>query len=129
MPGASRRTLAARAADPGWLHVLDNTAERQAIAVPSLGLTAANLWQAGTVGRLTATAPASVLVRRRRSVLDLRVSEPLRTGQPLELVWDGPVRRVLAHDPSVEVLATGRSLRVRITPGTQGATHRCEVLV
>ncbi|CAM5457939.1 hypothetical protein STANM309S_05789 [Streptomyces tanashiensis] len=73
MPGASRRTLAARAADPRWLHVLDNTAERQAIAVPSLGLTAANFWRAGTVGPLTVTAAASVLVRRRRSVLDLRV--------------------------------------------------------
>ncbi|GGU05711.1 hypothetical protein GCM10010272_58730 [Streptomyces lateritius] len=69
MPGASRRTLAARAADEGWLHVLDNTADRQAVAVPSLGLTAANRWRAGTVGDLTVTAPASVLVRRRRSVL------------------------------------------------------------
>nr|WP_250760988.1 polysaccharide lyase 8 family protein [Streptomyces sp. MSC1_001] len=129
MPGASRRTLAARAADPGWLRVLDNTADRQAIAVPSLGLTAANLWQPGTVGPLTVSAPASVLVRRRRSVLDLRVSEPLRTGQPLELVWNGPVRRVLSHDPSVEVLGAGRTLWLRITPGTAGATHRCEVLL
>ncbi len=129
MPDASPRALAARAADPDWLNVLDNTAERQAIAVPSLGLTAANLWQAGTVGPLTVTAPASVLVRRRRSVLDLRVSEPLRTGQALELVWNRPVRRVVRHDPSVEVLATGSSLRLRITPGTGGATHGCEVLL
>ncbi|MCX5393396.1 polysaccharide lyase 8 family protein [Streptomyces sp. NBC_00094] len=129
MPGASRYRIAARAADPDWLQVLDNSAERQAVAVPSLGLTAANFWQAGTVGRLTVSAPASVLVRRRRSVLDLRVAEPPRTGQPLELVWDGPVRRVLTHDPSVEVLGTGGSLRLRITPGTAGATHQCEVLV
>ncbi|MET9435973.1 polysaccharide lyase 8 family protein [Streptomyces sp. NPDC006551] len=129
MPGASRRTLAARAADGGWMHVLANTADQQAVSVPSVGLTAANLWRAGTVGPLTVTAPSSVLVRRRRSVLDLRVSEPPRTGRPLELVWDRPVRRVITHDPSVEVLATGRSLRLRITPGTAGATHRCEVLV
>ncbi|WP_137993161.1 polysaccharide lyase 8 family protein [Streptomyces vilmorinianum] len=127
MPGASPRTLAARAADDGWLRILDNSADRQAVHVPSLGLTAANLWRAGTVGRLTATAPASVLVRRGRSVLDLRISEPPRTGQPLELVWDQPVRRVISHDPSVEVLDAGRSLRLRITPGTAGATHRCEV--
>jgi hyaluronate lyase len=127
MPGASPRTLAARATDQDWLTILDNSAERQAVAVPSLGLTAANLWRAGTVGRLTVTAPASVLVRRRRAVLDLRISEPQRTGQPLELVWDQPVRRVTGHDPAVEVLATGRSLRLRITPGTAGATHRCEV--
>ncbi|MGW2559989.1 hypothetical protein ACWCXB_12210 [Streptomyces sp. NPDC001514] len=30
-------------------------------------------------------------------------------------------------DPSVEVLATGRAPRLRITPGRAGATHRCEV--
>ncbi|MGW7433076.1 polysaccharide lyase 8 family protein [Streptomyces sp. NPDC054861] len=129
MPGATRRTLAARAADRRWLRVLDNTADRQAVSVPSLGLTAANLWRAGTVGPLTVSAPASVLVRRRRSVLDLRVAEPPRTGQPLELVWDRPARRVISHDPAVEILATGRSLRLRITPGTAGATHRCSVLV
>ncbi|MDT9692701.1 polysaccharide lyase 8 family protein [Streptomyces sp. P9(2023)] len=127
MPGASARTLAARAAEPDWLGILDNSADRQAVSVPSLGLMAANLWRAGTVGRLTVTAPASVLVRRRRSVLDLSISEPPRTGAPLELVWDQPVRRVTAHDPSVEVLAVGRSLRLRITPGTAGATHRCTV--
>ena len=129
MPGASRRTLAARAADSGWLTVLDNTADRQAIAVPSLGLTAANFWRAGTVGRLTVTAPASVLVRRRRSVLDLRISEPPRTGQPFEVVWAGPARRVIGHDPSVAVRSTGRSLRLTITPGVAGATHQCTVLV
>jgi hyaluronate lyase len=129
MPGASRRTLAARAADSRWLTVLDNTADRQAIAVPSLGLTAANFWRAGTVGRLTVTAPASVLARRRRSVLDLRISEPPRTGQPFEVVWDGPARRVIGHDPSVSVRSTGRSLRLTITPGVAGATHQCTLLV
>ncbi|MFB7374919.1 polysaccharide lyase 8 family protein [Streptomyces sp. NPDC056222] len=127
MPGASRRTLAARAADEDWLEILDNSADRQAVAVPSLGITAANLWRAGTVGRLTVTAPASVLVRRQRSVLDLRISEPQRTGRPLELVWNQRVRRVIGHDPSVEVLATGRSLRLRITPGTAGITCRAQV--
>ncbi|MFE0735220.1 polysaccharide lyase 8 family protein [Streptomyces sp. NPDC058855] len=129
MPGASRRAVAARAADPDWLHVLHNGPDVQAVAVPSLGLTAANFWEAGTVGPLTVTAPASVLVRRRRSVLDLRLAEPPRTGQPLDVLWNRPVRRVLAHDPAVEVLATGRALRLRVTPGTACVTHRCEVLV
>ncbi|MFF5422862.1 MULTISPECIES: polysaccharide lyase 8 family protein [unclassified Streptomyces] len=129
MPGASRRAVAARAADPDWLHVLHNGPGVQAVAVPSLGLTAANFWEPGTVGPLAVTAPASVLVRRRRSVLDLRLAEPPRTGKPLDIMWNRPVRRVLAHDPSVEVLATGRALRLRITPGTACVTHRCEVLV
>ncbi|MEV5974479.1 polysaccharide lyase 8 family protein [Streptomyces sp. NPDC051921] len=130
MPGAAPRTLAARAADPGWLRILANGADRQAVAVPSLGLTAVNFWRAGTVDRLTVAAPASVLLRRTRDTVTLRTSEPPRTGQPYELVWDRPVKAVRARDASVEVLAAGTGgLRLRITPGTAGATHRCDLLV
>ncbi|QGV82553.1 polysaccharide lyase 8 family protein [Streptomyces ficellus] len=128
MPGAARRTVAARAYDPHWLEVLDNTAAAQAVTVPSLGLTAANLWRPGTVGPLTASAPASVLVRRRGRTVTVRASEPPRTGRPLEITWHHRVRRVVAHDPSVEVLATGRLLRLRIAPGTAGAGHGCTVI-
>ena len=93
----------------------------------SLGLTAANFWRAGRAGPLTASAPASVLVRRRGRTATLSVSEPPRTGEALEIVWDRPVRRVVRADPGVEVLATGRRLRVRVTPGMACATHECEV--
>ncbi|MER7109533.1 polysaccharide lyase 8 family protein [Streptomyces sp. NPDC000229] len=129
MPGASRRTVAARAYDPHWLEILDNTAARQAVAVPSLGLTAANFWQPGTVGPLTTTAPGCVLVRRQGRTVTVCVSEPPRTGRPLEVTWHLPARHVVAHDPSVEVLATGRTLRLRVAPGTAGAGHRCTVSI
>ncbi|MET9258149.1 polysaccharide lyase 8 family protein [Streptomyces sp. NPDC003717] len=127
MPGASRRAVAERAADRHWLTVLANDARRQAVAVPALGLTAANFWQAGTAGPLTASAGASVLVRRRGRTATLWVSEPPRTGKPLEIVWDHPVRRVLRAAEGVEVLATGRRLRLRVTPGVVSAGHECEV--
>ncbi|AXG82901.1 lyase [Streptomyces paludis] len=127
MPGASRRALAARAADRHWLEILANTPDRQAVAIRSLGLVAANFWRAGTAGPLSASAPASVLavVRGRSAVLG--VSEPVRSGLPLEIRWDRPVRAVTDRDPSVEVLEAGRTLRLRITPGTAGATHGCGV--
>lgn len=127
MPGARRAEVAARAADRTWLSVLANDAGRQAVRVPSVGLTAANFWQPGTAGDLTASAGASVLLRRRGRTATLCVSEPPRTGEPLEIVWDHPVRRILRADESVEILATGRRLRVRVTPGMVCATHRCEV--
>ncbi|MYV55108.1 polysaccharide lyase 8 family protein [Streptomyces sp. SID3212] len=127
MPGASRRTVAARAADPHWLALLAHTGDVHAVAVRSLGLTAANFWRAGTAGPLTVTAPASVLVRERGRTATIHLSEPVRSGRPVEVVWDRPVRRVVAADPSVEVLAAGRSVRLRITPGTRGGSHRCEV--
>ncbi|MER7001005.1 polysaccharide lyase 8 family protein [Streptomyces sp. NPDC000410] len=129
LPGASSRALAARAADPHWLEILDNTADRQAVNVRSLGLTAANFWRAGTVGGLTVTAPSSALVRRRGRTATLHLAEPARSGQPFEVTWDRPVRRVLRRDPSVEVLATSRALRLRVTPGTAGASHGCEVSI
>ncbi|MFJ5999143.1 polysaccharide lyase 8 family protein [Streptomyces sp. NPDC092370] len=127
MPGASRRAVARRAADRRWMSVLANDAARQAVTVPSLGCTAANFWRTGTAGPLTASAAASVLTVRRGRTATLCVSEPPRTGEPLEITWDGPVRRVVRADETVEVLSTGRRLRVRVTPGEACATHICEV--
>ncbi|MCD9144140.1 polysaccharide lyase 8 family protein [Streptomyces albireticuli] len=127
MPGAGPRALAARAADPRWLTVLANTRDRQAVALPSLGLTAAAFWAPGAVGALAVTAPAAVLVRTRGRTATLSLSEPPRTGVPLDVVWSRPVRRVTAQDPSVRVLSTGSALRLRVTPGTACATHRCTV--
>ncbi|MGW0599718.1 polysaccharide lyase 8 family protein [Streptomyces sp. NPDC002776] len=127
MPGASRGAVAARAADRDWLSVLANDAGRQAVHVPSLGLTAANFWQAGTAGTLTSSSGASVLVRTHGRTAALSVSEPPRTGAPVEIVWDRPVRSVIRADDSVEVLATGRRLHLRVTPGMACASHECEV--
>ncbi|WP_142213461.1 polysaccharide lyase 8 family protein [Streptomyces sp. SLBN-118] len=127
MPGAGHRVLAARARDEGWLRILANSGACQAVAVRSLGLTAANFWQPGTVGPLTLKAPASALVRSNRHTASLHFSEPPRTGVPLEITWHHPVRKVTSKDASIEVLATGSSLRLRISGGTAGATHHCEV--
>ncbi|MEU1144845.1 polysaccharide lyase 8 family protein [Streptomyces sp. NPDC005863] len=127
MPGASRRGLAGRAADRSWLSVLANSAEAQAVTVDSLGLTAANFWRAGAAGPLRVTAPASMLIRRRGGRATVWMSEPPRTGEPLEFTWNRPVSRVVAKDPGVEVLGTGGSLRLRVTPGTACVSHRCEV--
>ncbi|MFI9075966.1 polysaccharide lyase 8 family protein [Streptomyces sioyaensis] len=136
MPGAGRRTLAARAADRRWLTVLANDAGRQAIAVERLGVTAANFWHAGSAGPLTSSGPASVLVRERRPgrrpggggrTARLCVAAPERSGETLEITWSRPVRAVLGHDPAIEVLAAGPTLRLRLTPGTACATHTCTV--
>ncbi|MER6135866.1 polysaccharide lyase family 8 super-sandwich domain-containing protein [Streptomyces sp. NPDC001815] len=126
-PGASPRTVAVRAADRRRLSVLSNDADCQAVSVPAPGLLAANFWRPGAVGPLAVSAPASVLVRRRGRTATLCVSEPPRTGEALEVVWDHPVRRVVRVGPGVEVLAAGRRLRLLVTPGTACATHECEV--
>ncbi|MFI6012908.1 polysaccharide lyase 8 family protein [Streptomyces sp. NPDC051243] len=127
LPGARRDEVAARAADPGWLSVLANDTACQAVRVPCLGTTAANFWQPATAGPLTASAAASVLLRRVGRTATLCVSEPPRTGEPLEIIWDRPVRGVVRADDSVEVLSTDRRLHLRVTPGVVCESHRCEV--
>ena len=140
MPGAGAREIAARAADRRWLTVDANTEAQQAVTVDGLGLSAANFWAAGTAGSLTAGAPSSVLVRRRGRTAEVHVSEPPRTGEPFELTWRRPVRKVLSADKGIEVLKSpGRlggkrdgghdELRLRVTPGTGGATLSCKVLL
>lgn len=127
LPGATRAETAARAGDRHWLTVLANDTTVQAVAVPRPGVTACTFWTAGTVGELTVSAGASVLVVCRGRTAALRISEPPRTGAPLELLWDHPVRAVTRAGDGVEVLEAGRRLRVRVTPGMACATHECEV--
>ncbi|MEU4657913.1 polysaccharide lyase 8 family protein [Streptomyces sp. NPDC023723] len=127
LPGASRTAVVRRAADRSRLSVLANDRDRQAVRVPALGLTAAVFWRAAAVGPLGASGGASVLVRRRGRTATLHISEPPRTGRPLEITWDHPVGAPVRADETVEILATGRRLRLRVTPGTVCATHECEV--
>ena len=129
MPGASPRTLAARAADRHWLTVLANDSRRQGVGIGSLGLTAVNFWSAGRAGRLAASGAASVLLRRSGPTARLRISDPSRSQDPVEIVWNHPVRSVVAADPGVEVLTAGRRLRLRVAPGAAGMTRRCDVVV
>ncbi|MGV9316318.1 polysaccharide lyase 8 family protein [Streptomyces sp. NPDC003691] len=128
MPGASAARVAARAADPRWLRVLANDARCQAVAIPSLGLTAANFFAPGTAGPLTASAPVSVLVREDGSGgATLHLADPERSAAPVEIVWRRPARAVTAHDPAIEVLATGRAVRLRLRTGTAGTSRGCRV--
>lgn len=127
LPGASCAQTAARAALHSWLSVLANDTGSQAVAVPRRGLMAANFWRAGTVGELAVSAGASVLVVHRGRTATLRVSEPPRTGEPLEIVWDRPVRAVIRAGEGVAVLSAGPRLRLRVTPGMACASHECEV--
>ncbi|MFE1404406.1 polysaccharide lyase 8 family protein [Streptomyces sp. NPDC058770] len=127
MPGASRRAVTARAADRRWVTVHANTAAAQAVSVRSLGVTAANFWQPGEAGPLSVTAPASVLVREHGRTMTVCVSGPDRSGAPVDVVWERPAHRVVSADPGIEVLATGRRLVLRVRPGTDGRTLRCDV--
>ncbi|MFE0150825.1 polysaccharide lyase 8 family protein [Nonomuraea sp. NPDC059007] len=96
LPGASEAGTRARAAASTWLHVLANASGQQAVHVPGLGLTAANFWQPGTAGPLTASAPCAVLVREKGDgTATLTVADPRRELPGLTVVWN---RHVLVFE-------------------------------
>ncbi|MEU2428336.1 polysaccharide lyase 8 family protein [Streptomyces sp. NPDC007861] len=128
MPGADTTATAARAADTGWLTVLANTGNHQAVKVPSLGCTAVNFYGTGTVERLTSNGPASVMTRENGTTGTLCVANPTQQSAGLDITWNRPVSAVTAKDPTVTVLSTGSSLRLRIdTSARNGATHKITV--
>ncbi|MFC9294501.1 polysaccharide lyase 8 family protein [Streptomyces sp. NPDC057011] len=130
MPGASTTVTAARAADTGWLTVLANDNDRQAVAVPSLGVTAVNFWFAGTAGALTADAPACVLVREHGDgTATLCVSDPMRMRTGLTVTWHRPVASVLSKPATVTSAVTGSALTLGFgdLTGRAGATQRIRV--
>ncbi|TDE11186.1 polysaccharide lyase family 8 super-sandwich domain-containing protein [Jiangella asiatica] len=58
VPGASAARTAELATDPD-LEILSDTKDLHAVRQPSTGITAANFWDAGTVGGITAEPPAN----------------------------------------------------------------------
>ncbi|MFI1396015.1 polysaccharide lyase 8 family protein [Streptomyces sp. NPDC020681] len=130
LPGAGAKSTAQRACDKGWLRILANTGDQQGVRVPRLGFTAVNFWSAGTVDRLTASAPASVLVRENRDgTAVIVVSDPARRATSLDVTWNRRVSRVLSKPATVASATTGSSLRLTFSDltGAAGAPQKITV--
>ncbi|MEU9860617.1 polysaccharide lyase 8 family protein [Streptomyces sp. NPDC047971] len=130
LPGASAATTAHRACDRGWLRILANSTDQQGVRVQKLGLTAVNFWAAGTVDKVRASAPASVLVREHRNgTATVVVSDPARQATSLEVVWNRRVSTVLSKPGTVTAATTGSSLRLVFgdLTGQAGAPQRITV--
>ncbi|MEU4832476.1 polysaccharide lyase 8 family protein [Streptosporangium sp. NPDC023615] len=111
LPGASLAATRSRAAGPGWMRVLDNTARRQGVRVPSLGLSAVVFWNGGAVGGLAASAPCALLVREADDgTATLTVSDPRRDLDTLTVTWDRPVTGVLRGHGLLTGATTGAGL-------------------
>lgn len=126
MPGAGTAATAARAADSGWLTVLANGNDQQGVRVPSLGVTAVNFWNAGTVGALRADRPACVLVREHGDgTATVCVCDPMRMQTGLTVTWNRPVAAVLSQPATVTSAATGSALTLTFADltGQAGATQ------
>ncbi|MFE6887097.1 polysaccharide lyase 8 family protein [Streptomyces sp. NPDC057694] len=121
LPGASEARTAMRAADRDWVDITVNSAARQGVQVPSLGLTSAVFWEPGTVGRVTVDAPLIVQIRERRDgTATVCVSDPNRAVKSATLIWRRPVTSVTSKPGSVTGATTGQELK--LTFGDLGTT-------
>ncbi|MFI1963143.1 polysaccharide lyase 8 family protein [Streptomyces pathocidini] len=130
LPGASARTTAQRACDRGWLRILANNGRQQGVRVAKLGLTAVNFWAAGTVDKVTASAPASVLIREHRDgTATIVVSDPARLATGLHVTWNKRISRVLSKPSTVTSVSTGPSLKLSFgdLTGAYGAPQKIKV--
>ncbi|WP_347596548.1 polysaccharide lyase 8 family protein [Acrocarpospora sp. B8E8] len=128
LPGASAEETQARAADPAWVDVLANTARQQAVRIPSLGITAANFWNEGTAGPLTASAPCAVLARENPDgTATVSVSDPRRDLTELTVTWHRPTTKILQSHPLVTRAAPGQQLT--LTFGDLSPQHGTSITV
>lgn len=128
LPNATARETAERSADPG-MTVLVNNPTVQAIVSHRENLVLANFWAAGSVSgdgaaSVASDGPASVVVGREGTVTTVAVSDPSRTAQVVRVTVGRRVASVVAKDPAVTVVATGKQLVIDVAVGgTRGATH------
>jgi hyaluronate lyase len=123
LPNATSRQTAERAADPG-MTILVNNPNVQAIRSYRENLVLANFWTAGAVAEVACNGPASVVVGRDGRTTTVAVSDPSRTAGVIRLTIDRKVGEVIAKDPAVTVVATGKQLVLDVAVGgTKGATH------
>lgn len=120
LPGFSAARTAARALAPST-KILANSASLQAVYDRRLGVTAANFFEAGSVGGITAGAPCSLVVRQRGRTLTVAVSDPTHTASTLtvRLPHSGsPVHT----DPRITTSRTSSALTLTVdVSGAAGA--------
>lgn len=128
LPGASIGATARRGADRSWLEVLANTADQQAVRVPSAGFTGANFFAAGSAGTLSADQPCSVLVRASAGQATVCVADPRQDGSTVTVEWEHPVGAVVSSDPGVTIVQADDRLVLSVdVKGSTGATHQAVV--
>ena len=120
LPNTTAAEVASYAADPSIL-ILTNTANIQGVKETTTGITALNVWNAGThsLAGITVNNPCSILVRQDTTWLDFSLSDPTQTnatGWVVELAT--PATGIVALDSEITVLQTTPTIRLSIQPPT-----------
>ncbi|MFF3785822.1 polysaccharide lyase 8 family protein [Streptomyces sp. NPDC001933] len=127
LPGASAAATAVWSRSRP-VRIVANDTTAQAVEVRRAGLTAVNFWGAGTAAGITASGPASVLVRRQGGQVRVAVADPGRTLTTLTVELPFPVRSVARADGSVTLVPGRRPVLTVTVGGSRGHTHRAELV-
>ncbi|MFG3137008.1 polysaccharide lyase 8 family protein [Streptomyces sp. NPDC048211] len=127
LPGASAAATAV------WSHsrpvrILANDATAQAVEDRRTGLTAAHFWGAGSAAGITASGPATVLVRRQGAHVSVAVADPGRTQTVVSVQLPFRVRSVSASDDTVTLTPGLRPVLTVAVGGSRGHTHHAELI-
>ncbi|MFC8537582.1 polysaccharide lyase 8 family protein [Streptomyces sp. NPDC057249] len=127
LPGASAAATAVWSASRP-VRVLANDTTAQAVEDRRTGLTAVHFWTAGTAAGITASGPATVLVRRRGARVSVAVADPGRTGASVTVGLPFTVRGVVEADDTVGLVPGRRPSLTVAVGGSRGHTHRAELV-
>ncbi|PYI54277.1 polysaccharide lyase 8 family protein [Paenibacillus flagellatus] len=122
LPGRTAEATQAYSERPD-IDIVENSKALQAVRDRKLGITAANFWEAGTVGYVTARHPAAVMIKEVGDRVTVAVSDPSQTRSEIEI----DVRlagTVVEKDDSIQADAGTESIRLVVaTAGSRGKTH------
>ncbi|MFJ3086189.1 polysaccharide lyase 8 family protein [Streptomyces sp. NPDC086838] len=127
LPGASAAATAVWSASRP-VRITANDATAQAVEDRRTGLSAVHFWAAGTAAGITASGPATVLVRRRGARVSVAVADPGRTGTSVTIGLPFAVRRAAAADDTVRLTPGRRPVLTVAVGGSRGHTHRAELV-
>ncbi|MEK3890063.1 polysaccharide lyase family 8 super-sandwich domain-containing protein [Bacillus sp. FSL K6-3431] len=104
--------------------ILSDTSDLHAVKEDTLGITAANFWNAGTVDIITSDNPASVMVREENGEVAVAVSDPTQRQKKVTIELDKAELSLVSQDDTVDVLQTSPTLKLEINVASSiGKTH------
>ncbi|WP_217556180.1 polysaccharide lyase family 8 super-sandwich domain-containing protein [Paenibacillus sp. GbtcB18] len=112
------------------VRILSNTAKIQAVQETKLGLTGIHFWEPGTLDRVRAYQPVSLMMKEKGDELTISVSDPTQSQSKVKVELAAAASQVLASDPSVKVLRTLPTLQLEVdTRGSLGKSHTIQLKI
>ncbi|WP_051287061.1 polysaccharide lyase family 8 super-sandwich domain-containing protein [Paenibacillus taiwanensis] len=123
LPGKTSAQTEAYSEQPA-IEVLSNTSTVQAARNKQLGITAANFWSAGSVGRMSAKSAAAVIMKEQNGEMTIALSDPTQKQNSVTIEVLQPNMTLLTASAGINVtpIQDGVSIEVNTT-GSLGQTY------